>query len=413
MRRLAGYDTALVASVLALILGSCALLLTAISGINGHLDRSYGDKQIVFAVVGLAVAVAASYVPLERLEQMWMPLYLAAVGSITVVFLLGTAIRGSRRWINLGPVNLQPSEFGKVLIVLALSGFLAGRARDVESRRTFAMVLGIAAIPAALVFAQPDFGTSQIYGFVALSILFFAGAKWLHFAVVSGVIVVGVVLVLGVLPAVGVHVMQPYQVQRFTGFLHPNSDPQGANYQEYQAKITIGSGGLTGKSRRDASQVKQNFLPEPQTDFVFATLSERHGFVSGAVLLAIYLLLISRCMQAVAVAPTYFGRLVCGGIATMVGAQVVMNVGMVIGLMPITGVPLPLFSYGGSAMLANLAALGIVAGVLRDAERASVRYTRRVGPTLARARTSALREGRASVGRGRARSRRRRPTGIR
>jgi len=238
------------------------------------------------------------------------------------------------------------------------------------------------------VYLQPDFGTSQVYGYVALGMLFFAGAKWLHFTVLASSFVVLLIIVLGLLPAVGIQVMKDYQVQRFTGFLDPEADPRGTNYQAIQAKKAIGSGQLTGKPASEASQVSLGFLPEPQTDFIFATLSERYGFMGAIMVLALYILLISRCLRAVAVAPTYYGRLVCGGVTIMFAAQVITNIGMVIGLLPITGVPLPLFSYGGSAMFANLVAVGFVAGVLRESESPQVRYARRVGPTLARARTS-------------------------
>jgi rod shape determining protein RodA len=408
LRRVAGYDTGLVASVF-MLLGICLyLLFTAIvvPG-GGELDQSFGWRQLVFSVVGLVGAVAISRIPLHVFERLWIPLYVGALGSIAVVFVLGTAIRGSRRWIEAGPVNLQPSETGKVLVILAVAGFLAGRVRDVQRPGMFLAVLGLCAVPALMVFVQPDFGTSQVYGYSALALLFFAGARWLHFAMLGGALVAVIVLVLGILPAVGVEVLHDFQKQRITGFLDPEADPRGSNYQAIQAKIAIGSGQLTGKSPDEASQVKQAFLPEPQTDFIFATLVERHGFVGGLALLLVYLLLVSRCLQAVAVAPTMYGRLVCGAIAMMFACQVMTNTGMVIGLMPITGVPMPLFSYGGSAMLANLAAVGFVAGVLRSAEAAPVRYARRAsGMDLTRPRKGSAGRGGAG-GRGTAPSRRR------
>ena len=388
-KRLAGFDLPLVASVLALLAGSIYVLMTAIPSATGHgLTQFYGQRQIVFVVVGLALGVAASRVPLSGIERLWLPVYLGTLGSIAIVFVLGTAIRGSKRWIMLGPINLQPSEAGKILIVLAAAGFITSRMRDARSPLTFVGILAFIGLPAALVYLQPDFGTSQVYGYVALGMLFFAGAKWLHFTVLASSFVVLLIIVLGLLPAVGIQVMKDYQVQRFTGFLDPEADPRGTNYQAIQAKKAIGSGQLTGKPASEASQVSLGFLPEPQTDFIFATLSERYGFMGAIMVLALYILLISRCLRAVAVAPTYYGRLVCGGVTIMFAAQVITNIGMVIGLLPITGVPLPLFSYGGSAMFANLVAVGFVAGVLRESESPQVRYARRVGPTLARARTS-------------------------
>jgi len=387
MRRFVGFDTGLLVGTFALLGASLYLLFTAIVLPSGQLDHSFAWRQLVFAAIGLAGAATISRIPLRTFERLWVPLYLGAIGSIAVVFLLGTAIRGSRRWIEAGPVNLQPSETGKVLIILAVAGFLASRIREAQTGRMFAVVLGMCALPAFMVFVQPDFGTSQMYGYAALALLFFAGARWLHFAVLGGAFVGVLILVLGVLPAVGVEVLHDFQKQRITGFLNPEADPRGSNYQAIQAKIAIGSGQLTGQPAEEASQVRQAFLPEPQTDFIFATLVERHGFVGGMVLLGIFALFLSRCLQAVAVAPTMYGRLVCGAIAVMFGAQLFTNVGMVVGLMPITGVPLPLVSYGGSAMLANLGAVGIVAGVLRSAEAAPVRYARRSGTAGAFAHT--------------------------
>lgn len=382
-RRIAGYDSALAFSVGALLATSIYLLMTAITGLHGELDQSFGWRQLVFTAIGIAVAYVVSRVDLQLIGQYWFACYVAAVGSVAVVIVLGTAIRGSRRWIELGPVNLQPSETGKVLMALAVAGFLASRPRGAQDGRTFLAALAMMALPAGLVFLQPDFGTSQVYGYMALALVFFAGARWLHLGMLAGAVVFLAVAVLALLPAVGVHVLHDFQKQRLTGFINPEADPQGTNYQAIQAKIAIGSGQLTGKPSSEASQVKQAFLPEPQTDFIFATLSERHGFVGGAAVLGLFLLLLSRCLRAVAVAPTVYGRLVCGAITAMFGCQVMINVGMVIGLMPITGVPLPLVSYGGSAMLANLVAVGIVAGVLRSAEAAPVRYERRVGHATA------------------------------
>ena len=402
LKRIAGYDTALTATVLAIILGSIYLLMTAITLPDGSLNESFGQRQIVYAIAGLVGALVIAQLNLARLERLWLPMYLSGVASIAIVYVLGSAIRGSRRWIELGPVNIQPSEFAKVLILVGVAGFITTRSRDARSPRMFLHVLGLVAIPALLVFKQPDFGTSQIYGYIALALLFFAGARWLHFGVLFGMFGIVLVLVLGILPALGVEVLHDFQKQRIVGFLDPEADPRGSNYQAIQAKTAIGSGQLLGKSAGEASQVTKGFLPEPQTDFIFATLVERHGFVGGALVLLLYLLLVSRCLQAVSVAPTYFGRLVCGGVTMMFASQVITNVGMVIGLMPITGVPLPMFSYGGSGMVASLLAIGLVAGVLRDAERAEVRYARRVGPGLAAARIDAIRAmGRRDSRRGR------------
>jgi len=209
--------------------------------------------------------------------------------------------------------------------------------------------------------------------------LFFAGARWVHFAVLGGGVVIVSTLVLAVLPAVGLELLHDYQIKRLTGFLDPEADAQGGNYQTIQAKVAIGSGGIDGRSGDEASQVQQGFLPEPQTDFVFATLVERYGFLGGAAVLGLYMLLISRILFAVGAAASHTGRLVAGGVAMLFFCQVVVNVGMVVGVLPVTGVPLPMFSYGGSALWTNMAALGLVCAVLRESEDPKVRYQRRTG----------------------------------
>jgi rod shape determining protein RodA len=243
----------------------------------------------------------------------------------------------------------------------------------------FVATLALVAVPGGLVFVQPDFGTAQVYGYLALGMLFFAGARWVHFAILGGTIVAVAVIVLGVLPAAGVEVLHDYQINRLTGFLDPEADAQGTNYQTIQAKIAIGSGQLAGRPGDEASQVQQGFLPEPQTDFIFATLVERTGFIGGAFVLGLYVLLLSRILAAAGAATSFYGRLIAGGVAMLFFAQVCVNVGMVVGVLPVTGVPLPMFSYGGSSLWTNMAALGLVAAVLREGQQAGARYQRRTG----------------------------------
>lgn len=380
MRRIGRYDTRLWGSALAIIAVSLVLLMTTITAVDGSIDRGYGIRQLIFAIAGLIIALIVGSLDLERLSRFAAPMYGLALAGIVIVMLVGTEVRGSRRWIALGPVSVQPSEFAKVLVLLVVAAWVTARIRQVDRLRTVLGTLAVAALPAGLVYMQPDFGTAQVFGIIGLAAIWFAGVRWLHLAVLGGSVLAMVVLVLGVLPAFQVHVLKPYQVQRLTGFAHPGSDQQGSNYQTIQAKIAIGSGQTFGKGHGTSSQVSKGYLPEPHTDFIFANLVEHWGFIGGAFVLALYMLLISRCLQATALAPTVFGRIVGGCAAAMFGWQVAVNVGMSVGLMPITGVPLPLLSYGGSAMLANLVTVGLVSGVLRSAESASARYAKRIRP---------------------------------
>ncbi|MCB0880119.1 MAG: rod shape-determining protein RodA [Thermoleophilia bacterium] len=378
-KRLLGGDSTLLVVAAAIILSSVWLLDTAIVAPGGGVQHDFAYRQVAFAMIGIAIAFGVSRIPLVWWQQWWPHALALAIAGVVAVRFVGTVVNGSRRWIDLGPIALQPSEFGKFLALIAVTGFLAGRAREVRSGRVFATVLAMMAVPAAVVFLQPDFGTAQVYGYLSLGVLFFAGARWVHFAMLGGTVVALLVLVLGLLPAVGLTVLHDYQVKRLTGFLDPEADAQGSNYQTIQAKIAIGSGQLAGRPSDEASQVQQGFLPEPQTDFIFATLVERTGFIGGAFVLGLYLLLLSRILAAVGTATSYYGRLVAGGVATLFFAQVCVNVGMVVGVLPVTGVPLPMFSYGGSSLWTNMALLGLVAAVLREAERPEERYRRRTG----------------------------------
>ncbi len=381
MRRIAGLDAALVLSTAGILAMSLFILLNSSAGGQGGIPVSIGIRQLIFALVSILVAIPILRIDLDRVSTRWAWAYGGAVLFIFSVGILGSAIRGSRRWIELGPVNLQPSEFGKVLVIFGLAGLVAVRATDVRRSRGLVTVLGAAAIPALLVFLQPDFGTAQVYAWIAVSVVYFAGARWTHLAAIASVVVVCALMVLAVLPAIGLEVLHDYQKQRLTGFIDPESDPQGSNYHAIQAKIAIGSGQLAGRDPKEATQVTQSFLPEPHTDFIFATIGERLGFIGGAVLILLFFVLLSRCLRAVTVAPTLFQRLLAAGVLALLGSQVLINMGMNLGIMPITGVPLPFVSYGGSAMVTNAIAVALVANVLRSAESAPVRYARRASPS--------------------------------
>lgn len=378
-RRIFGIDGALVGSVCLLVLASLYVLSTAIVRPDGGVDDSFAHRQAVFAIIGIAIAIAISRVPIGWWAQWWPHAFVATVVSIAVVRFIGTEVNGARSWIDLGPISLQPSEFGKTAMLVAAGGFIASRQREIRDTRMLFLTLGLLGLPAFVVLVQPDFGTAQIYGWLALGMLFFAGARWTHLAILGGGLVVVLTLVMVILPAAGLPVLKDYQMQRLTGFLDPEADAQGANYQTIQAKIAIGSGQFVGRPKEESSQVQQGFLPEPQTDFIFATLVERWGFLGGAALLGLYMLLVSRLLFAAGTAASPFGRLVAGGAATLIGAQVFTNVGMVIGVLPVTGVPLPLFSYGGSSMWTSMALIGLVLAVLRESETPTVRYERRTG----------------------------------
>jgi rod shape determining protein RodA len=360
-----------------LLVGSVAALigygLWGIAGITRHdvpgNPDYYVTRQAVFVGIGVVALVAAVVLDPGLYRHRWKLILTGTAAAIALVFLEGTAVRGSQRWIELGFFRFQPSEFGKVLFVVALAGFLSERTKKLHEPRTVATALGLASIPILLVFLQPDFGTAMVYAAAVAAALFVAGVRWLHVALVGVVVVFAAVCVLWLLPAGGVHMLAPYQADRLTGFLHPDSDPRGTTYNITQSKNAIGSGQLRGRGVEGATQTTLNFLPEHATDFVFASFAEERGFVGCAILLALYLLVVWRGLRVVTIARDAFSAIVAAAIVFALVFQIFVNVGMTMGIAPITGIPLPFMSVGGSSMIANLIAIGLLLGIHARARR--------------------------------------------
>jgi rod shape determining protein RodA len=284
------------------------------------------------------------------------------IGAIVLVYAIGFSARGSKRSIEFGFFNLQSSELGKLLLILALSGFVVDRIRKLGDPDTTSRIMLLALFPAILVVAQPDLGSGLVYLAIALAVLFVAGTKWTHFAALGGLALAAVVVVLVAAPSVGVEVLKPYQMDRLTAFLHPTDNPREQGYQINQSLTAIGSGGKTGRGD-EATQTKLDFLPEHHTDFVFSVVGEEFGFIGAALILSLFALLIWRALRILTMSKNLFGALVAGGITAMLMFQIFVNVGMTIGIMPITGVPLPLVSYGGSSVLVTFMALGLLQAI--------------------------------------------------
>src|SRR5207249_7479574 len=225
------------------------------------------------------------------------------------------------------------------------------------------------------VFLQPDIGTALVYGAAVAAIVFVAGTRWLHLGILALVAVIGITAVLWILPAAGMPVLKGYQAKRITGFTHPDSDPQGATYNINQSITAVGAGGIGGRGPKNATQTAFDYLPEHATDFAFASLAEQRGFLGAAVLLLLYLVLVWRGLRIVTLARDHFSALVAGGIVVAFLFQVFVNVGMTMGIAPITGIPLPFVSVGGSSLIANLAAMGVLLAI--HARGRVSRYSRR------------------------------------
>jgi rod shape determining protein RodA len=353
-----------------LLLGTLGLVACGIYTIYTATDTDipgspyyYVVRQGVYAGVGIVLMLVIARLDYSRLREWRIGLYGVMIASILLTLGLGTAAHGSKRWINFPFFNFQPSELGKVLLVLALSGFLVDRTRRLGEKETTARIMLLAVIPAMLVIAQPDLGSGFVYITIALALLFVAGTKWTHFALLGVLATAAVSAVLVVGPAMGTHLLKDYQVQRLTAFVHPSDNPRDQGYQLKQSTIAIGAGQKVGRGSRDATQTKLDFIPEHHTDFVFSVVGETFGFMGAAVVLSLYALVIWRGLRILTMAKNLYGSLVAGGIVAMLMFQVFVNVGMTVGIMPITGVPLPLMSYGGSSVIVTLLALGLLQSV--------------------------------------------------
>jgi rod shape determining protein RodA len=353
--------------LLAGVAGLVAVGLWAVQGVTrfdnpGH-PGYYLDRQILYAAVGGFALIVAMVVDPDIYRRYWRAIFAATVGLIAVVFLLGSAARGSTRWINVGFFTFQPSEFGKLLCILGIAGFVAERARNADEVSTKLRALGLGAIPVVLVFIQPDLGTALVYLAALAAMLFVCGTPWKHLSVLG---LIGVLLVVGVLwagPAAGVNFLKSYQKERLTCFTHPSTCPVDARYNVEQSIAAVGSGEVNGRGIDNATQTRLDFLPEHHTDFVFASFSEQRGFVGASVLLALYLLVLWRGLRVVTVARDLYSAIVAGGIVVALLFQIFVNIGMTMGIAPITGIPLPFVSVGGSSMIANLAAMGVLLAI--------------------------------------------------
>ena len=357
-----------------LLVGVAALVFVGLWGVAGVTKFAiandptyYLNRQILYACVGGAVLVGAALVDPDLYRRYWRAIFTGTAVVIAFVLLIGHAARGSTRWISLGFFTFQPSE---------LAGMLVERQRaESSSWGTTLRVVGMGLVPVVLVFAQPDLGTALVYTAALAAMLWVAGVPWKHLTVLGAIVVLVAVGVLWAGPAAGVNVLKGYQQQRLTCFTHPSNCPPAAGYNQTQSQTAVGSGQIRGRGVNNSTQVKLGFLPESGTDFVFAGFAEQRGFVGAALLLGLYLLVLWRGLRVVTVARDLFSAVVAGGIVVALLFQIFVNVGMTMGIAPITGIPLPFVSVGGSSLIANLAAMGVLLAI--HARGRVARYSRR------------------------------------
>ena len=349
--------------VLTLSLSGFGIFAVYIAG--GEQGSALAVSQGLGFLAGLAGGVALALINYRFWQRHLRWIYAGVVLMLVVVILLGAAAGGAQRWIDVGPIRIQPSEFAKLGIVVVLAGYFADR--HVGDSLTFLKSMAILALPAFLVFKQPDLGTALVFAAVFVSMTFTAGARLWQLALLAGVAVAGAAAVFKL------KLLQQYQMDRLTVFLNPEGSGD-VGYQVSQSKIAIGSGGLTGKGVDATTLSNLGFLPENHTDFIFSNLGERVGFVGCAILLLLFFMLIWRILHIATMSRDRFGVLLAVGIATIFLFHVFVNVGMTMGIMPVTGIPLPFISYGRSSLVVSVISLGLLQSVAMRARMEAARH---------------------------------------
>ncbi|HVP44013.1 MAG TPA: rod shape-determining protein RodA [Terriglobales bacterium] len=313
-------------------------------------------KQVYWILAGLGVMFLMSLIDYHALLDSVHWFYIASVISLLAVLVIGKKYLGARRWIQLpGGQHFQPSEWVKLILIVAIAKYFADSKSEEASVSDIVKAGALVAVPMLLVLKQPDLGTALTYLPIAVMGLFLGGIRYRHAA--------AIILIAALMLPVAWHFLKPYQKERLVSFMQPEADPQGSGYQVQQSLIAVGSGGIWGKGATKGSQTVGGFLPVPHTDFAFAAFCEEHGFVGALLLLLLYFVVLMRLVHNAQTAPDRAGAFVVMGVVAVLTFHVLVNIGMVVGFMPVTGIPLPLLSYGGSSVLFTFLALGIVMNI--------------------------------------------------
>jgi rod shape determining protein RodA len=346
-------------TLLAMVLGLCAISVFEIYSATLHTKYvGYHTKQMFWIAGGLAAMFLFSRIDYHRLLD-WVPwAYGVFLLLLVAVKLVGHSALGAKRWIKIGPMHFQPSEWVKFILILLVARYFANLGGRSLTWKDIFKAFALVGIPMVLVLIQPDLGTALTYTPILIAGLFLGGIN-LRQALI--LLTCGIVLIAGAWSSG--KVLKPYQKDRLTSFINPGSDPRGTGYQLLQSKIAVGSGGIWGKGMARGTQTQGDFLPIPHADFIFAAFSEEHGFVGAIFVLLLYFFILMRLIQNAQIAADLPGSLIIMGVVAVLTFQIAVNVGMVIGFMPVTGIPLPLMSYGGSSVLFTFLALGAAMNV--------------------------------------------------
>jgi rod shape determining protein RodA len=352
-RSIHNLDWLLALAVLALCAVSLGMVYSATLG--GPLSP-LAKKQMVYVALGLVAMILTLAVDYHTLASLSYLFYSASLVLLVYLLFFGRAIANTRGWLELGPVNFQPAEMTKITTLLALSSYLSRHRSSSLTPGNMAAILLIVGVPVVLIARQPDLGTALTFMPLVAVAAFLGGMR------VRTILILVMIPILA-LPLLWTHYLQDYQKERVLTFLDPARDPKGAGYQVLQSRIAVGSGGLIGKGFLEGTQGQLKFLPAQHTDFIFALLAEERGFLGSLVVLSLYFIVIYRCIAIARAARDLLGVYLAMGMMALFACQVLINIGVVLGLMPTTGVPLPLLSYGGSSMITTLAGFGLVLNV--------------------------------------------------
>ncbi len=338
--------------LVALALSAFGILAVYVAGSDEQ--HVYATNQAIGFVLGLALAVPLALIDYRVWQRHLRAIYVLVIVMLLAVTFFGLVANGAESWIDIGPVQVQPSEFAKPLMIVVLAGYFAEK--SVGEHGVFLKALGILAVPALLVLSQPDLGTALVFGAIFVMMAFVAGARLVQ---IGGLLLAAAA---GAFLAIKVGILQDYQVARLTAFLNPEAAPD-VSYQVTSSKMAIGSGGITGKGLDATTLANLGFLPEDHTDFIFSNLAERVGFVGSMTLIVLFFLLVWRMLHVATVSRDRFGVLVAVGVATMFLFHILVNVGMTMGIMPVTGLPLPFISYGRSNLVVCVISLGLLQSI--------------------------------------------------
>ncbi len=344
-----------VLSVFVVSLATYGLFVLFSAGRSEYAPIPHYIKQSTFFLVGACIALFVSCVDYRFLMSLAPLTYAVFVGLLVAVLIVGDEIKGARRWLDLGPIGFQPSEYAKLVLVFTLAWYLTLIGRRVERLHYFLLTFAVVGVPGLLIFKQPDLGTAVVLGPIAVAMLFVAGCRVRHLA---GMAALGLIA----LPIVWTQ-LKDYQKQRVMTLIDPSADPQGSGYHTIQSMITVGSGGLTGKGYLKGTQTYLSYLPEHHTDFIFSQLAEEFGFAGGCLALALFLCFFWRALHIARTAPDPGGSLLAVGCVTLLAFHVFVNTSITIGILPVTGIPLPFFSYGGTFCLTTMSCVGVILSV--------------------------------------------------